>query len=191
MARRDLSEAVVKKGQIGLLFFLASEVMFFAGLFSAYWVLRAQTGVWPPIGQPRLPIGITGANTAILLLSAVTIWRADIVQKKGCYICLVGWLALTGLGGAVFLGIQGYEWLRLIRFGLSTTHSIYAGTFYLIVGAHGLHLLAALIVLSAVLLRAARHRYEAPSATGVSLCRTYWTFVVALWPVIYVALYLL
>lgn len=180
-----------KKGQIGLLFFLASEVMFFTGLFSAYWVLRAQAVDWPPVGQPRLPILVTGVNTVILLLTAVAVWRADIAQRKGCHLCLIGWLGLTGVGGLLFLGIQGYEWVRLIQFGLTTVHNIYGGTFYMIVGAHGVHVVAALIVLLVVLLKAARYRYSETNHGGLVLFRIYWTFVVLLWPVIYVAVYLL
>ncbi|MBI2082135.1 MAG: heme-copper oxidase subunit III [Deltaproteobacteria bacterium] len=180
-----------KKGQIGLLFFLATEVMFFAGLFSAYWVLRAQTGEWPPVGQPRLPVLVTGINTVILLLSAVAIWRADAAQKKGCHLCLVGWLGLTGVGGLLFLGIQGYEWMRLIQFGLTTARNIYGGIFYMIVGAHGVHVIAALIVLLVVFLKAVRYRYAETNKTGLVLFQIYWTFVVLLWPVIYVAIYLL
>ena len=97
----------VRPVEVGMLLFLATEAMFFAGLVSAYWVLRSQVFPWPPVGQPRLPILITGINTAILLLSGLALWRSQTALKKGCHLCVVGTIGLAALGGFLFLGIQG------------------------------------------------------------------------------------
>lgn len=176
-------------GQIGLLLFLATELMFFAGLLSAYWVLRNKMGIWPPPGQPRLPAGITGLNTTLFLISGLTIYGAERAAKRGCHPCLMGWLGLTLLFGLFFLGLQGYEWLRLISFGLTTTHNIYGGLFYIVIGSHALHVIAALAVLLVVALQAARGRYTVGHSEGLTLCRMYWTFVVLIWPLLYGVLY--
>ncbi len=152
---------------IGLYFFIAAEIMFFAGLLSAYWILRAQ----PPAGQPRYPVLVTAINTGVLLFSGYAIFRPGRL-----------WLFVTAAAGTLFLAIQGYEWLRLIHFGLTTFQNIYGGLFYLIVGVHALHLLAALLYLLVVMIR---------RTVAIEPCRIYWTFVVLLWPVIYVTLYLL
>src|SRR5512134_2661515 len=68
--------AGVKSGAFGMVLFLATEAMFFTGLISAFLVLRNPVGAWPPPGQPRLPVAITGFNTALLLLSGFTMLRA-------------------------------------------------------------------------------------------------------------------
>ncbi|MFW9769854.1 MAG: heme-copper oxidase subunit III, partial [Candidatus Thorarchaeota archaeon] len=91
--------------------FLAAEAMFFAALISALVVLRAQAPAWPPPGQPRLPVLATGLNTAILLLSAWTLQRALAGVDRGERAPL-RWLSATAALGAVFLGVQGAEWVR-------------------------------------------------------------------------------
>ena len=168
-----------RAAKIGMVFFLATEAMFFAGLISAYWVLRAQVSPWPPLGQPRLPVLMTGLNTGILLLSGITVWQTGRAL----------WLGLTGLGGVLFLSIQGYEWYRLIHFGLTTVKNIYGGIFYIVVGAHALHVVAALVVLFIVLFKVVQGSYSEDRTTGVTLCRMYWTFVVGVWPILYALVY--
>ena len=170
---------------LGMVLCLAAEAMFFAGLISAFLVARANAAVWPPPGQPRLPVARTAANTALLLASAATMWRALRARRGSLSAGAVGrWLALTiGLGGA-FLALQGYEWLRLIAFGLTTTSSLYGGFFYLIVGAHAAHVAAGLAWL---LLVAGRFRSSEPRLGAAGL---YWFFVAGLWPVLYALVYL-
>lgn len=177
-----------QKARIGMIFFLAAEMMFFAGLLSAYWVLRAQVNPWPPPGQPRLPVLVTGFNTLILIGSGLAFWQTERALRRGCRLCVVGWLGLAGLGGAVFLGVQGYEWTRLIGFGLTTVRNIYGGLFYILIGTHALHVLAGLAFLLVVFLQAVRVSGDGRTAALV-VCRMYWTFVVFLWPVIYGLVY--
>lgn len=179
-----------RKAQIAMLFFLATEAMFFAGLISAYWVLRAQAGAWPPPDQPRLPVLITGINTLVLLASGVLLFQGRRALRAGCNLCLVGWIGTAGLLGAVFLAVQGYEWARLIGFGLTTAKNIYGGLFYVIVGTHGAHVFAALIVLLIVFLKAVQGRYTAANPTGYTLGLMFWSFVTFLWPVLYAIVYL-
>ena len=84
-----------------------------------------------------------------------------------------------------FRGASGHG---LIRFGLTMTSSLYGGMFYLIVGAHALHLVAAVAVLLFVASRVWRGRYEV-DYRGVVACSVYWSFVVILWPIIYALVY--
>lgn len=178
-----------KIAKIGLLLFLSTEVMFFAGLLSAYWVLRAQLPVWPPVGQPRFPVGVTGVNTLVLLASAVTFFQAERSLQHNSKRPWVAWLVVTIAGGCLFLVVQGYEWARLLHFGLTTVRNIYGSLFYVVVGMHAVHVLTALIVVTVVLSRSGN--YTSAHHTGVTLGRIYWTFVVLVWPVIYLTLYLL
>jgi heme/copper-type cytochrome/quinol oxidase subunit 3 len=91
------------------------------------------------------------------------------------------------LTGAFFVCFQGYEWIQLLRQGLTLRSSLNGGFFYLIVGAHALHAVAGLSVLSVVYVhvRQARLRADFLAATQV-----FWYFVVALWPFLYVRVYL-
>jgi len=171
-----------------MVLFLGTEVMFFAGLVSALLVLRAEAYVWPPAGQPRLPAWETALNTLVLLASGGTMQRAVAVLRRGGRPSV--WLDATAALGALFLGLQGREWLRLVGFGLTTTSSLYGSIFYTVVGAHALHVLAALVVLLVVAAYARRGRYRAEEATGLEICRMYWLFVVGVWPVLYVLVYL-
>lgn len=175
---------------LGLLIFVAAEMMFFAGLISTFLVLRAGSDGWPPIGQPRLPIGLTAANTIVLVLSALTMRLALGAARRGQQQSLVRWLAITAVLGATFLVVQGAEWVRLIEHGLSATASPYGSTFFTIVGMHGLHVAGAMGALALVLARATSGRYPADHHGGVELCWIYWAFVVGLWPVLYVLVYL-
>ncbi|HSF01356.1 MAG TPA: cytochrome c oxidase subunit 3 [Solirubrobacterales bacterium] len=180
--------AGVPSATLAMALFIATEVMFFAGLVSAFLVLRAEALVWPPTGQPRLPLGVTGLNTVLLVASGWTVQRGLAALRAGAR--PGPWLEATALLGALFLGIQGAEWVRLVGFGLTTTSSLYGGIFYTLVGAHALHVLAALVALLVVTARARRGRYRADAPEGLELCRMYWLFVVAVWPVLYVLVYL-
>jgi cytochrome c oxidase subunit III len=176
---------------VAVLMFLGAEAMFFAGLIGAYIVFRVGSSIWPPPFQPRLPVGVTGVNTVILLASAVTMrWSLRAVRindhKK-----LIRLLALTAALGGIFLAVQGFEWLRLIHFGLTVSSSVYGGLFYTLIGFHGLHVGGALIWLLVVFVQAKQGRFSKERHVGLQICAMYWTFVVALWPVLYGLVYLL
>ena len=175
---------------LAVLMFLGAEAMFFAGLMGAYIVFRVGAAVWPPPFQPRLPVGVTGVNTMILLVSAVTIRFALRGARRGDGTRLVRWLGLTALLGAIFLAVQGYEWIELIQFGLTVSSSVYDGLFYTLIGFHALHVFGALVWLMVVFALARRGRYAKDRYLGVQTCAMYWTFVVALWPALYGLVYL-
>ncbi|MFZ0247546.1 cytochrome c oxidase subunit 3 [Candidatus Binatus sp.] len=173
---------------LGVLIFIGSEVMLFGGLLSAFLVSRASAPFWPPANQPRLPVAVTGLNTGLLVLSGLTMWRVVRLLRQHDKTGAMRWMGITITLGALFLAIQGTEWAGLIRFGLTMTSSLYGGMFYLIVGAHALHLVAAVAVLLFVASRVWRGRYEV-DYRGVVACSVYWSFVVILWPIIYALVY--
>lgn len=175
---------------LGVVMFLGAEAMFFAGLIGAFLVFRFGSEVWPPPFQPRLPLGVTGVNTIILLVSAVTMRLALKRTQGGDFKSSVFWLSLTAALGGLFLLIQGYEWLQLIHFGLTVSSSVYGGLFYTIIGCHALHVFGALIWLAVVWAKARRGRYTQQNHDGLQVCSMYWIFVVALWPVLYGLVYL-
>jgi heme/copper-type cytochrome/quinol oxidase subunit 3 len=176
----------VSNGVLGMAFFVASEAMFFVALISAFLVLRAGAGVWPPMDQPRLPVLLTAFNTALLLASAGGMRQALLCSERDRLASALTWTAALGAG---FLLMQGYEWARLLYFGLTTASSLYGATFYILVGAHALHVVAALVALWSVRGRLlASSDVEPERLWPMAL---YWYFVVAVWPVLYVLIYLL
>jgi cytochrome c oxidase subunit 3 len=181
---------ILSNARLAVIMLLGAELMFFAGLIGAFLVFRLSAQVWPPPFQPRLPLGVTGVNTVILLFSALTVHWAVGAARAGAIAGTARHLAWTALLGALFLVIQGYEWLRMIHFGLTTSSSVYGGLFYTLIGAHGVHVIGGLIWLSVVLWQSKRGRFTKKDFVGVQTTRMYWTFVVALWPVLYGLVYL-
>ena len=175
---------------LGTVMLLGAEAMFFAGLIGAFLVFRFGSAVWPPPFQPRLPTGVTGINTLILLASAVTIRLALQANRQGAQRRLIGLLSWTALLGVTFLVVQGYEWVRLLHFGLTVSSSVYGGLFYTLIGFHGAHVFGALIWLLTVWLKARQGRYSKNDEAGLQTCSMYWIFVVALWPILYGLVYL-
>ncbi len=183
-------QPIVSNARLALLMFLAAEAMFFSGLIGAFIVFRIASPAWPPPFQPRLPVEVTGVNTVILLLSGVAMRVALRAARQGKSALLLRWLFAAALLGAIFLSVQGYEWLRLIRYGLTLSSGVYGATFYTLIGCHGVHVFGALLWLIVVLAQAWRGRFSERDYAGVQLCGMYWTFVVGLWPVLYGLVYL-
>jgi heme/copper-type cytochrome/quinol oxidase subunit 3 len=180
----------LSNARLGMMIFLGAETMFFAGLVGSFLVFRLANQVWPPSALPRLPVEVTGVNTLILLYSAYTMWRANRAVRHGEQQELVRMLLSTAVLGVIFLIIQGYEWVKLIGFGLTLTSGVYGATFYTLIGCHGIHVLGAVLWLLSVLLQARKYRYSPTRYAGVALCGMYWYYVVALWPVLYGLVYL-
>jgi heme/copper-type cytochrome/quinol oxidase subunit 3 len=177
--------------RVAMLFLIAGEVMFFAGLVSGFFVLRMAAPMWPPPLQPRLPLLVTGFNTLVLLTSSLAMVGATRAMRARDGQRLVRGLVAAAVLGALFLGIQGYEWLRLIEYGLTVSSGgAYASTFYTLIGAHAVHVVGALVWLGVTLTLAARGRFLDGRTAVPRACAIYWHFVVALWPVLYVSVYL-
>ena len=180
----------LSNARLGMLMLFGGETMFFGGLVIAFLQLRLGVAVWPPPGQPRLPIGLTGVNTLVLLASSWTLARALRAVRAGDQAELLRGLGWTWGLGALFLVIQGVEWARLVGFGLRVSSGIYGATFYTLIGVHGAHVLAAAAWLGGVFWLARRGRFTRARHVALECCAMYWHFVVALWPVLYVLVYL-
>jgi heme/copper-type cytochrome/quinol oxidase subunit 3 len=173
---------------LAMIIFIVAEIMFFAALMSAHTIARATVmgGVWPPVGQPRLPVERTAFNTAILLLSGVLLYISSRRARAG-YEKASPYLAGAIVTGITFVLLQGVEWVALLRVGLTMTSSAHGAFFYLIVGAHALHAVVAIAVLTAIYFPMRRGTL-APSTFAAM--QVFWYFVVLLWPVIYLRVYL-
>jgi len=179
---------VVPPAILGMLLFLFTEAMLFAALLAAFFVLRVQQPIWPPPGQPRLPVGVTTVNTLFLLASGFTMVRS-LGALRVSAATAARWLGATAVLGLVFLVVQGFEWSRLLGFGFTTRANVFGATFYALVGVHAAHVAAAMVYLLVNWRRAAAGRYSADNAVGLRACRMFWLFVVGVWPILYVLLY--
>jgi heme/copper-type cytochrome/quinol oxidase subunit 3 len=176
--------------RLGMWMLLGGETMFFGGLVIAFLHLRLGAATWPPPGQPRLPVGLTAVNTVVLLASSGMLVRALGALRAGRRGAFVRALASTWALGILFLLIQGVEWTRLVQFGLRVSSGIYGATFYTLIGVHGLHVLGAVLWMGGALWLARRGGYTAERHVSLACCAMYWHYVVALWPVLYVLIYL-
>ncbi len=187
----DREQPFISSGRIAILMVIASELMLFSGLIGAFLVYRLGSAFWPPPGLPRLPIQLTWANTLVLMSSAFTMTLAVRAVHRNQRRLLRRWLGITALLGATFLGVQGSEWVRLISHGLRLSSGAYGSTFFILIGCHGLHVLAAVVWLGWVFAIAMRGRYNAKNCAGVELCAMYWYFVCAIWTVLFGLVYLM
>jgi heme/copper-type cytochrome/quinol oxidase subunit 3 len=176
--------------RLGMLMLLAAETMFFGGLVAAFLQLRLSAPVWPPAGQPRLPVGLTALNTAVLLASSYAVARALRAIQADDRRGLVRWLGWAAALGATFLAVQGIEWARLVHFGLAVSSGIFGAVFYTLVGIHGVHVAGAVAWVLVTLGMAQGGRYRRGAHVSLSCCAMYWHFVVALWPILYFLVYL-
>jgi len=182
-ARRE----IVPSGLLGMVIFVGTEVMFFAGLISAFTISKAGAprDAWNlPAGQ-LLPLASTAVNTGALFLSGTLLWVAGRQYRARSSAAAHTLLAAVVLG-ALFVMLQGREWVGLIGHDVTLRSSALGAFFYVIVGTHAVHAVAALVALGVAWwrLRAGRLSY------GFFLgAQTFWYFVVMIWPVIYARVY--
>jgi heme/copper-type cytochrome/quinol oxidase subunit 3 len=177
---------VAPNGVVGMLIFITSELMLFAGLVSAIAIVKARASLWPPPGQPRLPAGETAVNTLALLASGALIYWAGKKFLDDPRTALLPMRISIALG-AFFVVFQGAEWVAMLGQGLTLTSSAMGSFFYLVVGLHGLHALGAI---SAMIWAERRLTAGRLSHTEFWTARLFWYFVVLVWPVLYWRLYL-
>ena len=151
---------------VGVVVWLSSELMFFAGLFGAYFTLRSASDAWPP-ADVHLAVGRTAAATAVLLGSSATM--------------------LTAVLGLVFLANQVAEYAEL-EFSISS-HA-YGSAFYLLTGFHGLHVAGGIAFMVATIGLVAG-KSAAPPGPPVTVCGYYWHFVDVVWVAMFATLYLI
>jgi cytochrome c oxidase subunit 3 len=179
-------EPLVASSVMAMLMFVVMEVMFFAGLISAFAIIKAGAMVWPPPDQPRLPVERTAFNTAALLASGGALLLARRAFRRSRAGTLRALEVAIGLG-AFFVLFQGAEWVALIRQGLTLTSSSLGSFFYLIVGLHALH---AVIALGLLVYTFARLRRGWLASSQLATAEIFWYFVVIVWPVLYLTVYL-
>jgi heme/copper-type cytochrome/quinol oxidase subunit 3 len=183
-------EPIISNGRLAVLMLIASESMLFSGLIGSFLVYKLGAPFWPPPALPRLPLTLTWINTFVLLASAVTMAmsvRAVRRVRGRRFVALIG---ITLALGVTFLSVQGSEWVRLIAHGLRISSGTYGATFYTLIGCHGLHVMGAVLWLAWIFYGAWIGRYNSRNRAALEACAIYWYFVCAIWPVLFVLVYL-
>jgi cytochrome c oxidase subunit 3 len=175
-----------------MVLFIASEVMFFGGLFGAYFTIRAAATAWPPQGAPELSAGYAALLTTVLVTSSVFMQLAVWAIRRGDQRWLVRWLTVTLTLGVIFLGMQGYDYYNLATHeGFRLSSGVFGSLFYTMTGFHGAHVFGGAAFISIVLLRARNGQFTARYHDTVEMASYYWHFVDVVWIGLFSTLYLL
>ncbi len=192
-ARRGISNPI-----LGMALFIASEVMFFAGLFAAYFNVRLTSAHWPPLVNEQEyeafnlhtseHLLVAGTLTAVLVLSSVTMQLGVWAIRRGDRRAFLRATAVTLVLGVVFLGGQAWDYTQL-EFGITDT--AFGSTFYTLTGFHGAHVLGGAVMLSVILYRGLAGQFSARHHDAVEAASIYWHFVDVVWIALFSTLYLL
>jgi cytochrome c oxidase subunit III len=182
-------------GKLGMWIFLAGDAVGFGVLLAGYGAMRATSGDWP-VPYDVLGINLTAAMTFLLICSSVTMVKALEWLGKGDRERAKMFLFLTAAGGAIFVGLQAYEWTHLIHAGLHINGnpwgaSLFGTSFFLVTGFHGLHVTAGVIYLLAMIGVVSWRTNPAASYNAVEITGLYWHFVDLVWIMVFTFLYLL
>ncbi len=171
---------------VGTIVFLASECMFFSGLFATYFTLRSITaGSWPPAGV-HLPVPRAFIFTTILVLSSGTMQMAVRAIERGNKTSFRRWIILTAFLGLCFLTNQGFEWSEA-EFTVSS-HP-FGSLFFTMTGFHGAHVTGGIIAMAVMLGRSGSKRFGSRDLPSVEVVSYYWHFVDVVWVIMFTVLF--
>jgi cytochrome c oxidase subunit 3 len=175
---------------VGMLLFIASEVMFFGGLFAAYFNSRAtHAAEWGPPGGHELEAWPLATNLTILLVtSSVTMQFGVAAIRRGDQRRLRMWVGVTLLLGVLFLLGQVYDYSTL---GFGIGDGIFATTFYTLTGFHGAHVFGGAVGMTILFARAMQGQFSARNHVAVEAISMYWHFVDVVWVALFFTLYFL
>ncbi len=174
---------------VGMLLFIASEVMFFGGLFATYFNARASaTGHWGPPEGAHLDLPLAAVLTAILVASSFTMQFGVWAIRRGDPGKLRLWTTITLGLGILFLAGQLYDYSQL---GFGIADGVFGTVFYTLPGFHGAHVFGGAVGLTIVLARTLRGQFSARNHVAVEAVSMYWHFVDVVWIGVFSTIYLL
>lgn len=182
----------VYNAKLGVWFFLASEVMLFGGLFSAYIFLRMGALTWPH-GSDILNVPLAALNTLVLITSSVTMvmsWASLVMKDFKKFRAYMGGTILLGFA---FLIIKGIEYGTKFEHGLYPANNSFLGIYFTLTGLHGLHVIGGMIVNGYFWARGSRMWKIDPDrfVNRIEIAGLYWHFVDLVWIFLFPVLYLL
>jgi cytochrome c oxidase subunit III len=188
---------------VGTIVWLASELMFFAALFAAYFTIRAVSPELWDLNTEKLNVPFSSANTTILVLSSLScqlgVFAAERGQvgRRGSVLNVGGWglrewFVLTYIMGAIFIGGQALEYTELVHENVTLSSSAYGSVFYLTTGFHGLHVTGGLVAFLFVLGRTfLARKFTHEQAVTAIVVSYYWHFVDVVWIGLFATIYIL
>ncbi len=188
-AQRGISNPI-----LGMILFITSEVMFFSGLFAAYFATRAANAAdWPPeVFQGILdPLGLIMIATIILIASSFTCQFAVWSIRRGDRRGFVRNTAITFILGVIFLGMQAIDYAILFGEGLTLASGPFGTTYFTLTGFHGAHVFGGVLMLGVILYRGMAGQFSAKHHDAVEAVSLYWHFVDVVWILLFSILYLL
>ncbi len=182
-------------GKLGMWIFLAGDAVGFGTLLAAYGAMRATSADWPK-PYDVLGINLTAAMTFLLICSSVTMVKALEWLGKGDRIRARQFLFYTALGGTIFVGLQAYEWSKLIHEGLHIDGnpwgaSLFGTSFFIVTGFHGLHVTGGVLYLLSMIRYVTNRPDPTASYNAVEIAGLYWHFVDLVWIMVFTFMYLL
>jgi heme/copper-type cytochrome/quinol oxidase subunit 3 len=176
-------------GWYGMVFFLASESFFFANLIASYLYLRVEHGV-SYLEKEKLNIPLAAVNTTILVASSfVLTWAVGGLRRGNNRRLAIG-IGLTALLGAIFLSVQGYEYMALGNEGLTPSSSIFGSAFFTLTGFHFAHVCFGVLLLLVCFFRSMRGHFNEERHFGLTATEMYWHFVDVVWVILFTTVYI-
>ena len=178
---------------LGMLLFITSEVMFFAGLFAAYFSTRAANKPWPPAEFDQIlnPFSIILVATVILIASSFTcqfaVWAIRRNDRRG----FLRNIAVTFVLGVIFLLLQAYDYSLLFEEGMTIGSGPFGTTYFTLTGFHGAHVFGGVLMLGVVLYRGMSGQFSSRHHDAVEAASLYWHFVDVVWIFLFSILYFL
>ncbi|GGC48793.1 cytochrome o ubiquinol oxidase subunit III [Chelatococcus reniformis] len=175
---------------LGFWIYLMSDCLIFAILFATYGVLGASYAAGPgPKDLFELPL--VALNTTMLLLSSITYGFAMLAMDKGRAGATQAWLAVTGLFGLAFIGIELYEFAHLIHIGATPQRSAFLSSFFALVGTHGLHVTFGLIWLVTLMVQVGLRGLVPANRRRLMCLSLFWHFLDVIWIGVFTFVYLM
>ena len=173
---------------LGMVIFVASEAMFFATFFGAYFTIYSVNPVWPPAGFPRLEPELATVLTVLLVASSVTLQIGVRAIRRDRTRAMLVWLGLTILLGAGFLGLQLYDYSLL---GFGVRDGIFGSLFYVMTGLHMAHVFGGVVFLVLVLVQGLGGQLTHAHHDSMEAGSIYWHFVDVVWICLFTTFYLI
>lgn len=184
----ESSIAQLPIGRVGIWWFLASEIMVFAGLLGSYVLSRIAAGGWE-LERAHVNTRLAAINTLVLVTSSFTIVKAHSAVEAEQHARARRFLLFTVLLGLTFLCNKGYEYSVELAHGFTPATGLFWSYYYAMTGLHGLHVLIGVAV-NFILFTLAGGRGWPTVQQRVEYAGLYWHFVDVVWIFLFPLLYL-
>lgn len=175
---------------LGFWLYLMSDCLIFAALFATYGVLGRSYAAGPT-GKDLFDLGLVAVNTAFLLISSITFGFAMLQKQQKNVGGTLLWLAITGLFGLAFLGVELYEFAHMIHQGAGPQRSAFLSSFFTLVGTHGLHVTFGLIWLVTLMIQISKHGLIHENVRRINCLSMFWHFLDVVWIGVFTFVYLM